>query len=349
MRRLWMILLVLVIPLTASGLVQFIPPGGGGSGGGGGGAQAPSFTVATRPTGVPVGTVIAVIDGTNAQDCAVGGGTSVVQCRWNGSAWLAFGDGSTAGSGGAPDNAPYVTLAPAAGLLAEQALSLLSSGLLLNTTGTGVPTIYAGSGAPANQFVRSLSPSGVASFGGVAETDLLFAVATQAELDAVQGTAAPLSAPFVTTVPVAGLPAEQALSTLTTGLMRNTTGTGVPTIYPGTTCPNGFPRSLNPEGGADCQSVAEADLLFAAATQPELDAVQVALQGQIDLVAAAQLGYYVKTLQTLAQDDERRLYPADRAVYRGDCAGDGDGGGRDPGGAADCVRAGDEPILSVAG
>ena len=123
-----------------------------------------------------------------------------------------------------------MTLAPAAGLLAEQALSLLASGVLLNTTGTGVPTIYAGSGTVANQFMRSLSPSGVASFGGVAETDLLFAVATQAELEAVQGATAPLTAPFETTVPEAGLPAEQALSTLTSGLLRNTTGTGVPTI-----------------------------------------------------------------------------------------------------------------------
>lgn len=43
-----------------------------------------------------------------------------------------------AGGGGAPSTAPYITQTPDATLSGEQALSTLASGLLVNTTGTGV-------------------------------------------------------------------------------------------------------------------------------------------------------------------------------------------------------------------
>ncbi len=47
---------------------------------------------------------------------------------------------SLGGGGGAPSTATYITQTPDASLSAEQALSALASGLLYNTTGTGVLT-----------------------------------------------------------------------------------------------------------------------------------------------------------------------------------------------------------------
>jgi hypothetical protein len=53
-----------------------------------------------------------------------------------------------------------------------------------------------------------------------------------------------------------GLPNAQALGALGTGLVFNTTTTGVQSIYAGTSCAGQFPRSLNASGVATCQSVA---------------------------------------------------------------------------------------------
>lgn len=85
---------------------------------------------------------------------------------------------------GAPTTAGYWTKTPDATLTNEVALSTLATGILLNTTTTGVPTIYAGTGPVANQFMRSLNASGVGTFTQVGLLDLNFDPATQAELDA---------------------------------------------------------------------------------------------------------------------------------------------------------------------
>lgn len=67
------------------------------------------------------------------------------------------------GSGsGAPTDGTYVTQTPNSTLTAEQALSLLGSGVVLNTTGTGVLTIYTGTSCT-NQVIRALSAAGVAT------------------------------------------------------------------------------------------------------------------------------------------------------------------------------------------
>lgn len=72
----------------------------------------------------------------------------------------------TGGSGGAPTTATYKTQTPDASLSAEEAWSLLGSGLVLNTTGTGAASIYAGTSCT-NQFPRSLSASGAATCASV--------------------------------------------------------------------------------------------------------------------------------------------------------------------------------------
>jgi len=65
------------------------------------------------------------------------------------------------GGGGAPTDATYITQTANGSLSAEQALSALGSGLVLNTTGTGVLSIYGGAaGCAAGQYVTALSAAG---------------------------------------------------------------------------------------------------------------------------------------------------------------------------------------------
>ena len=70
------------------------------------------------------------------------------------------------------------------------------------------------------------------------------------------GSGAPTNASYWTRVAESGLSNETALGALTTGLIRNTTTTGVPVIYAGTSCTNQFPRSLDASGAATCATVA---------------------------------------------------------------------------------------------
>lgn len=65
----------------------------------------------------------------------------------------------------------------------------------------------------------------------------------------------PTDAPYVTQTADADLPNAFALGFLPTALLVNTTTTGVPTAYAGTTCTNQFPRSLSAIGAATCASV----------------------------------------------------------------------------------------------
>lgn len=76
---------------------------------------------------------------------------------------------ATGGGGGAPTTATYITQTPDAGLSAEQALSALGTGLMKNTTGTGVVSIatagtdYVASVAnPGSQLLGLTAINGVA-------------------------------------------------------------------------------------------------------------------------------------------------------------------------------------------
>lgn len=66
---------------------------------------------------------------------------------------------------------------------------------------------------------------------------------------------APADATYITQTPNGSLSAEQALSTLGTGLVLNATGTGVVSIYAGGSCTNQFPRSQSASGAWTCASV----------------------------------------------------------------------------------------------
>lgn len=77
----------------------------------------------------------------------------------------------SAGSG-APADATYITQTPNATLINEQALSTLSTSLLLNAAGTGVLTSYAGSTCTAGQYATSTSAVGALACAQVATSQL---------------------------------------------------------------------------------------------------------------------------------------------------------------------------------
>jgi hypothetical protein len=135
--------------------------------------------------------------------------------------------------------ASYWTRVAEPGLSNETALGALGTGIVLNTADDrGVPTIYGGTSCT-NQFPRSLNASGAATCAGVALTDLT-ATGTPSATTFLRGDntwatpagggGAPTTATYITQTPDATLSAEQALSTLATGLLKNTTTTGVLTI-----------------------------------------------------------------------------------------------------------------------
>lgn len=71
--------------------------------------------------------------------------------------------GACPGAGtGAPTTSTYITATADATLTSEVALGALTTGLLINTATTGIPTIYAGATCT-NQVVRVLSASGAAT------------------------------------------------------------------------------------------------------------------------------------------------------------------------------------------
>ncbi len=113
--------------------------------------------VMVRDENVPQSTVRAV-----TVNC-VGAG---VTCTQSGTTWTVTVAG---GGGGAPTSATYITQTPDATLTNEQALSALATGIVVNTTATGVLTIYTGATCT-NQFIRSLSASGAATCASVSLT-----------------------------------------------------------------------------------------------------------------------------------------------------------------------------------
>lgn len=75
------------------------------------------------------------------------------------------------------------------------------------------------------------------------------------EVIASLGSGAPTDATYLTQTCNAGLSNEQCMSALGTGLVLNTTTTGVQSIYAGTSCTNQLLRSLNASGAGTCASV----------------------------------------------------------------------------------------------
>lgn len=115
------------------------------------------------------------------------------------------GPAGTPGASGAPTTASYITQVPEAGLSNEQAMSLLATGYVKNTTATGVQSAQA--------VPIPITDGGT---GGITAAAARTALAV-----------APSNATFITQVAEAGLSAEQSLAALATGYMKVTTATGV--------------------------------------------------------------------------------------------------------------------------
>jgi hypothetical protein len=82
------------------------------------------------------------------------------------------------GASGAPSDATYIVQTANAGLSAEQAMGALGSGLVLNTTTTGVQSIYAGSTCSAGQYANATNASGALTCAAVTGSQVSGAVAT---------------------------------------------------------------------------------------------------------------------------------------------------------------------------
>lgn len=126
--------------------------------------------------------------------------------------------------------ATYITQVPDGSLSNEQALSLLATGLVKNTTTTGVLSIAAAGvdyenpltfTAPLSRLVNAISiPSATTLIDGyLSATDWN-----------TFNNKAPSDATYITQTSNAGLSAEQVLGSLATGLLKNTTTTGVLSI-----------------------------------------------------------------------------------------------------------------------
>lgn len=148
----YVLALVLLLLSVVSGQASNIfNPGGGGGSTPGGGAGDIQVNDGAGGFGAYAGDSCAV--GTDAVNAIAADGT--VTCI-------------TPSGSGAPTTATYITQTPDGGLSNEQALSLLGTGAMLNTTGTGVVSIYGGVTC-SNQFLSALS----ASIGGTCTTATL--------------------------------------------------------------------------------------------------------------------------------------------------------------------------------
>lgn len=124
-----------------------------------------------------------------------------------------------------------------------------------------------------------------------------------------------------------GLSNEVDMSALGTGIVLNTTTTGIPTIYAGTTCTSQFARSLSASGAATCASV---DL----ETDTEATPLPVTKGGLgLTTVAVNQIpvgtetdGYTAKTLPSCSNATTSKLLYND-STQTWSCGTDQTGGG----------------------
>lgn len=158
------------------------------------------------------------------------------------------------GGGGAPTTAGYWTKTADGTLSAEQSMGALATGLVHNTTSTGVPTILAPTddniviGSGTTWQLKALPTCSGA-------TDALSYTTASNTIGCNTIATAGTGLSYLTKVAEAGLSAEFALGSLATGLLINTTTTGVPTILAAQTCTSEFVRSYTASGTATCDPV----------------------------------------------------------------------------------------------
>ncbi len=151
-----------------------------------------------------------------------------------------------------------VTLAVVLGLLATVVFSQpfptpINQAIALLTSGT---TPFSIVGINSSGYINFSTGRSTAGYGfrdnaGVIESKNL--AGAWAPLSTTGG--APSTATYITQTPNGSLSAEQALSTLASALLLNTTGTGVLTAYGGTSCTNQIFTAINALGVATCANI----------------------------------------------------------------------------------------------
>jgi hypothetical protein len=173
--------------------------------------------------------------------------------------------GGGAGGGGAPLDGGYLTLT--AGSTGSSNERVLTAGSNISITpSAGIATVAVTGTVPsattattASALVTNPSDCTAGQYATTIDTgaNLTCAQVAYSQLSGTPTIPADVSAAsYITRVAEAGLSNETAMGALGTGLVVNTTTTGVPTIYAGTSCTNQFPRSLNASGAATCATVA---------------------------------------------------------------------------------------------
>lgn len=148
--------------------------------------------------------------------------------------------GDDGAAGGAPSAATYIVQVPDATLTNEQALSLLTTGILKSTTATGVVSIAVAGTDYQIPLIAGTDYEVPLTFTGPlsrAINTISIPVATGSAdgyLSAADWTIfnskPPSDATYITQTASAGLSAEQALGALATGILKSTTTTGVVSI-----------------------------------------------------------------------------------------------------------------------
>ncbi len=165
------------------------------------------------------------------------------------------------GGGGAPVDATYIVQTANPDLPNEQAMGALGTGIVLNTTTTGVQSIYAGTSCT-NQFPRALSASGVATCASVNLASDVTGNLSGASVSGAVATATALAAnpgdcganQYATTIAANG---DLTCAQVATSQLNGTiTDAQLASSYSGVgTCTNQFARVLNDNAAPTCASV----------------------------------------------------------------------------------------------
>lgn len=195
-----------------------------------GGSSISPTTVTGLSAYTVKGNIVAVTDGTSSTDCTVGGGTTTVVCQYTGSAWTAVGGTGT----GSVTSFSAGTLSPlfSTSVATATTTPALSFSLSTAAANTVFGNFTGGVAAPTFSAAPAFSAANLTNFptlnqntsGSAASLSSTLGCAVFPALTGDTTTSAGSCA--TTTAKINGT----ALSGLATGILKNTTGTGVPSI-----------------------------------------------------------------------------------------------------------------------